>query len=253
MRYPTAVPLSLFFALAVLAAPAQGQWPGGGGGSSGGAPEAGEFGAAAALNDVDGSLDDGSVDTLAQIELCNGLGVSVLETDDDGDATCKDSTQTTISGSEEDGDMLLWDTNSWRDVPMSGDASMLKTGAVTVTSPERTYRDECNITFESAVTADDIMCGKATGALTLISLDCVATGDTVPDSQVVTVVECDADGDSCSTTGGTISAEALITNYPDATWSDAAIADGNWWGIQTTSLTTAADFLQCQVEFTRAD
>jgi hypothetical protein len=199
-------------------------------------PEAadGDFADAAAL-EGDGSL---SADTVSETEIdaCEGEGTSVLEFDNSGNPTCKDSVQTTIAAPA-NGDAMRWDSGNddWRNRPV---------------------RDECNITFESATTADDIMCGKATGALTIVQLDCTPTGAADPEAHLVTVVECGAGGGSCTSVGLTAQAETVGENYSDSNFSGgtgAAIADGNWWGIETTSLTTAATFLHCQVEFTRDD
>ena len=212
-----------------------------------------------------------------------------------GAASCKDAVQTTIGAVNDGDILVgVAGTGDYRDVQMGGDATMDETGLVTLAvgavdaggyaagsidgddiasglanrsltltpgSPdvldadEELYRDECNITFETAVATDDIMCGKATGGLTLIGLDCVATGSTTPSAHLVTVVECTSAGASCTSVGLTASVSALVTNVSDTdfTGGDSAVADGAWWGIETTSLTTAADFLHCQVEFTRDD
>ena len=196
------------------------------------------------------------IDALTEIVLCAGeASPQALEfATTTGAASCKDAVPVT-SGAVDDGDVLVGDsaTGDYRDVQVTGAVTMDETG---LTLPaERLVREECNITFETAVAADDIMCGKATGGLTLIGLDCVATGSTTPSAHLVTVVECTSAGASCTSVGLTASVSALVTNVSDTdfTGGDAAVADGAWWGIETTSLTTAADFLHCQVEFTRDD
>lgn len=108
---------------------------------------------------------------------------------------------------------------------------------------------ECNITIESATTADDIMCGKATSALTITSLDCTADGGTA--NIVVEVEECDATGDTCVGSGFTVTVNDLISNFNDSAGTDAAIDDGDWWRLATTTVTSAPTYLHCQVEFTR--
>jgi len=104
--------------------------------------------------------------------------------------------------------------------------------------------------FETAVTADDPLV-KATAEITLASLDCTATGGTTPSAQIVEVFECTNAGATCVGSGYTITAAALTTNYNDATGTDSTIDDGDYWGVHTVSLTTAADLLHCTVEFTQ--
>ena len=102
---------------------------------------------------------------------------------------------------------------------------------------------------ETATTSDDLRV-KAKRALTVRELDCVATGGTTPSAQLVTVMECSNAAASCATTGLTITASALTTNYNDNTTSNGSIDSGDWWGLDATSLTTAADYLHCTVAFT---
>ncbi len=114
------------------------------------------------------------------------------------------------------------------------------------------YTDSEAFIIETATTSDDLRV-KASGAITLVQLDCVATGATTPSAQVMTVMECSSSAGSCASSGLTVTMSALTTNVSDSTASDAAIDDGDWWGLDTTSLTTAADLLHCTVEFTRND
>ena len=114
------------------------------------------------------------------------------------------------------------------------------------------YTDSETFVIETATVDDDIRV-KADGAITLTGLDCVATGLTTPSAQVMTVMECANAAASCASSGLTVTVAALTTNYNDATVTDAAIDDGDWWGLDTTSLTTAADLLHCTITFTRND
>lgn len=104
--------------------------------------------------------------------------------------------------------------------------------------------------FEVAETTDDPMV-RATADLTLISLSCVATGSQVPSAQLVTVMECTNAAASCVTTGLSVTAIALLATVVDVVATNASIDAGDWWGVHTTSLTTAADFLNCTVEYTQ--
>lgn len=114
------------------------------------------------------------------------------------------------------------------------------------------YTDSETFIIESATTSDDLRV-KAKSAITLTDLDCVATGSTTPVAQVMTVVECTNAAGTCVSSGGTITAAALTTNYNDSDFTDAAIDAGDWWGLDTTTLTTAADLLHCTVAFTYND
>lgn len=114
------------------------------------------------------------------------------------------------------------------------------------------YRRTKDLTVETATTADDVY-WEAEGALTLEELTCVATGSTTPSLHVVTVVECTNAGASCASSGLTITASALTTRYNDATPTDAAIDNQDFWGLETTSLTTAADLLHCTITYTVDD
>lgn len=114
------------------------------------------------------------------------------------------------------------------------------------------YTDTETFIIETATTSDDLRV-KAKSAITLTDLDCVATGATTPVAQIVTVMECTNAAGTCVSSGGTVTAAALTTNYNDSTFTDAAIDAGDWWGLDTTSLTTAADLLHCTVAFTYDD
>jgi hypothetical protein len=102
-----------------------------------------------------------------EIDACESQGTSVMEFDDDGNPTCKKSTQTTISGTEEDGDMLVYDTGSFRDVPMGGDAAMDEDGLVTLTDVPSGGTDGCSAAGDKPIytaSTDSWGCGTdATG------------------------------------------------------------------------------------------
>ncbi len=129
--------------------------------------------------------------------------------------------------------------------------SLTKTGD-SIAADAELYTDSETFIIETATTSDDLRV-KATGAITLVQLDCVATGATTPSAQVMDVVECSSSAGSCVASGLTATVSALTTNVSDATPTDATIDDGDWWGLDTTSLTTAADLIHCTVEFTRDD
>ncbi len=137
------------------------------------------------------------------------------------------------------------DTNlaAGRSLTLSGDS---------IEGDAELYTDSETFIIETATTADDLRV-KASGAITLVQLDCVATGATTPSAQVMDVVECSSAAGSCASSGLTATVSALTTNVSDASPTDAAIDDGDWWGLDTTSLTTAADLIHCTVEFTRND
>ena len=122
------------------------------------------------------------------------------------------------------------------------------TGVVQANGVDVTLMTESFI-IETATTDDDLRV-KAPAAIELKSLDCVATGATTPSAQVMTVVECTNAAGSCASSGGTVTLSALTTNYNDSAFTDAVIDDGDWWGLDTTSLTTAADLVHCTVEYT---
>jgi len=121
--------------------------------------------------------------------------------------------------------------------------SVLDTSSGVVTHTE-------TFVIETATTADDLRV-KATAAITLVQLDCVATGATTPSVQVMTVMECTNAAASCVSSGLTVSVSALVTNVSDSTPTDAVVDDADWWGLDTTSLTTAADLIHCTVEYTQ--
>jgi hypothetical protein len=122
----------------------------------------------------------------------------------------------------------------------------------TLDADEELYRDECNVTIEDATTADDIMCGKATGNLTLTSFDCVGIGGS-PSALVMEVRECTNAGATCADMGAQVTVAAVETNYSDTSFTDSAIDDGDWWQIAVISVTTAPTYVHCQAEFTRND
>ncbi len=111
---------------------------------------------------------------------------------------------------------------------------------------------DCSHIFTTESASDIILCGKAASALTLTGVNCTALGSTTPSSQVIEVVECNSAGASCVGSGGTITATAVDTNYADVTFSDASIDNNDWWGIELSSFTTRADYLNCNVEFSRS-
>ncbi len=77
----------------------------------------------------------GHIDATTEVVLCIGSGKSVVEHDNAGAGTCKQAVQVTLSGSEEDGDSLVYNVanGDFRDVPMSGHVSRNAAGATTVT------------------------------------------------------------------------------------------------------------------------
>ncbi len=113
-----------------------------------------------------------------------------------------------------------------------------------------TMTDSEPFVIESAIVGREYLV-KANGGITLDELNCVATGATTPSGQVMTVVECTDSAASCIPSGLTAAVSALTTNVNDSTPTDAAIDDGDWWGLEVTSLTTAADSLHCTVFYTR--
>jgi hypothetical protein len=79
------------------------------------------------------NLAAGAVDALSELGLMGCTNSQTHKVNTAGDAwICVDAAETTLSGDDTDGDMLLYDTDSFRDVPMSGEATMLKTGEVTI-------------------------------------------------------------------------------------------------------------------------
>lgn len=96
----------------------------------------------------------------------------------------------------------------------------------------------------------DLLRVKAKQALTLNSLDCHVGGVTVPDHDV-DVVECDSDGASCVDSGLTITVAAVETNYNDVTATDAAVDEGDWWGIDVDNTVASGEWVHCTVGFTR--
>lgn len=137
------------------------------------------------------------------------------------------------------------------DTNLAAGRSLTLTGDSVAADAELYTRQETFI-IETATTTDDLRV-KADGAITLTGLDCVATGATTPSAQVMTVMECTSAAGSCASSGYTVTLAALTTNYNDATGTDSAIDDGDWWGLDTTSLTTAADLTHCTVTYTVDD
>jgi hypothetical protein len=92
-----------------------------------------QMGGAATMNAAgEVTLATDAVIALAMLELCNGEGVSGLEFDNVGTATCKESTPVVLSGGQTTGDMLVYGGAAFEDVPMSGEATMTSAGVVTV-------------------------------------------------------------------------------------------------------------------------
>lgn len=122
-------------------------------------------------------------------------------------------------------------------------------GSVATTEFVQRRLRECqqNITTEEAT--DILMCGKAIANILVVELNCVALGAVTPVAQIVEVVECDGNGATCVGSGFTVTAVAVETNYTDAAGTDDVIDTGDWWGIELSSFTTAAEFLNCQVEY----
>jgi hypothetical protein len=92
------------------------------------------FGNAAALEASDGSLSDNTVG-IDQLDAGADTNPRIVEYAANGDPSYKDSTQVTIGGALEDGNMLVYDTGappSFKEVLMNGDAAMDETGAVTL-------------------------------------------------------------------------------------------------------------------------
>jgi hypothetical protein len=87
----------------------------------------------AATMDEDGlvTLATDAVNALAMLELCGTSGVWLLEFDSDGTATCKESTPVVLD-TENDGHFLVYETDAFKNVPMSGEATMTNAGVVTV-------------------------------------------------------------------------------------------------------------------------
>ena len=116
---------------------------------------------------------------------CVGEGTSVQEFDNSGNRTCKTSTQTTISGSEQNGDMLVYDTDSFRDVPMSGHATMDETGAVTLALTFEECFPMYAPTAEIALDDDLQSIWRAPAALTITEVWCETdTGTVTMDLQI---------------------------------------------------------------------
>jgi len=162
-----------------------------------------------------------------------------------GDISGDFNTGLTIDAAIIDGDNLA--------TSIAGRSLVLTAGSPDqIDADEELYRDECNVTIETAVVDDDVMCGKATGAITLTNLDCTATGGTA--NLQVGIYECDATGDTCVDSGFQVTVNNTTGNFnDDATGNDAAIGDGNWWQINIESVTSAPTYLHCQAEFTRND
>ncbi len=109
----------------------------------------------------------------------------------------------------------------------------------------------CAVAIDLPETTDDIFCGKADSALTLVELCCTSTGSTTPLDLIMTVYECHPFGHTCVSSGLSVELDLLLTNYCDSVGTDYAIDDGDWWGVFTDSVGTAPDTVQCSLEFSR--
>ena len=109
----------------------------------------------------------------------------------------------------------------------------------------------CNVSVESATLTDDIMCGKATTDLTLVGLVCRSTSAGTSAHQI-RVRECNSSGGSCFTNSGLEVTLTGIQQVADADGADSddTINEGNWFILDTFSLTVPAAWMHCQVEYT---
>jgi hypothetical protein len=107
----------------------------------------------------------------------------------------------------------------------------------------------CNISVESATLTDDIMCGKATTDLTLVRLTCNSTSAGTLNHQV-RVFECTSTGANCTTGTGMNVTLNNIEQETEVPTSNDTIEEGNWFILDTFSLTTPAAWMHCQVEYT---
>ena len=217
--------------------------------------------------EFNGRMSDGAVGALGAAETLNGNWVNTANpwaVNEGGTGSGVASTARTNLGLAIGSDVQAWDAELDTIAALSETTGnvMIAVGsawasvaqpAIDCTNctalPGEANRTE-SVVFETATTADDVRF-KASAALTIVQLDCVATGATTPSVQVVRVVECTNAAASCADSGFQVSVSALTTNAVDATGTDAAIDDGDWWGLDTVSLTTAADYLHCTVEYSQ--
>jgi hypothetical protein len=123
-------------------------------------------------------------------------------------------------------------------------------GTLSLAADVELYTDTCDVSIELGEPSDDIMCGQATSALTIVGWQCVGTGS--PSGHTMRIVECDSSGGTCTTVIGLDTLTIVAGEAEDVTCSgDCTITDGNWWQIDTVAATTPADWVHCSVEYTR--
>jgi len=109
-----------------------------------------------------------------------------------------------------------------------------------------------DVSWKAPVVGDDVFVKVSAGPITLLGLDCIATGATTPSAFVVTIDECTSGGASCVSSGGTVTLSALTTNTADTTFTDAVVDDNDWIRLDVTSLTTAPDYAHCRLEYVQS-
>ena len=122
---------------------------------------------------------------------------------------------------------------------------------------EELYRDEFAVVITPGVmAAGEELLRKASGAITLVSLDCSANGATTS-NVTVNVVECTSAGETCvSNTTAALAVTSNTANFGTVAFAGAGganIDDADWWGIELAAITAEAQFLFCTVEYTRDD
>jgi hypothetical protein len=123
---------------------------------------------------------DGAIDSLAQfadLETCDGSDI-IKRNSVDTAWICVDGTEVTLSGSETDGYILVYDTGSpesFKDVPMGGDVSMDETGDVTIQA------GVIEETMMATETFGDFACGSGTDDCNIVEnvVDMTAISDSI--------------------------------------------------------------------------
>jgi len=113
--------------------------------------------------------------------------------------------------------------------------------------PAKFRTQHCVIAVESATTSDLIMCGKVDTDVTLVSMACIGTGS--PSGHTVELFECTTGGITCTTATG-FTATISTTQSIDTTCTNCTIETDKWFRLDTTAVTTAADWAYCDIEYT---
>jgi len=151
------------------------------------------------------------------------------------------------------GELITWSSGNVATVVSAGTADYVLTANGVASAPtwqaaptSEVMAQSDKFWIEDATATDDFRF-PAPVALTVSSLECKTTGS--PSAHIVTVVECSGTDTSCVTTGLTLTFNASGIQS-DTTVTNGTIDSGDYWGLETTSLTTAADVISCAVDFT---